>query len=301
MADIQLTSASRNSLLLLTQTQSLTERTQGRLSTGLRVSSVIDDAVAFFQGKALNDRASDFGDRKQEIDQGVSSLKAAINGTSTIDSLLKQMKGVANNARAATTEERKEATKTFKELAKQIFQVVEDSSYQGLNLLTKTSSKLSVRFSERSAATLDVSGVDLNSTAAGKSIFQGRTTVSAFSSSGSFAFSAVFTVAGSFTAIAASMNQAAIFDKAVANLDKSISKLRGISQSLGTNVAVLQTRLDFTKNYTNTLQEGSGKLTLADLNEEGANLVALQTRQQLGIQTLSSAGQAQQSILQLLR
>ncbi len=40
---------------------------------------------------------------------------------------------------------------------------------------------------------------------------------------------------------------------------------------------------------------------LADLNEEGANLLALQTRQQLGIQSLAFAGQSEQSILGLFR
>ncbi|HAE03610.1 MAG TPA: flagellin-like protein, partial [Rhodospirillaceae bacterium] len=75
---------------------------------------------------------------------------------------------------------------------------------------------------------------------------------------------------------------------------------RATSAELGTNVAILQTRLDFTNEYVNTLQGGSDKLTLADLNEEGANLVALQTRQQLGIQSLSIAGQQQQAILALL-
>ena len=74
-----------------------------------------------------------------------------------------------------------------------------------------------------------------------------------------------------------------------------------MSSQLGSNVAILQTRLDFTDQYVNTLEGGSDKLTLADLNEEGANLVALQTRQQLGIQSLSIAGQQQQSILALLQ
>ena len=70
---------------------------------------------------------------------------------------------------------------------------------------------------------------------------------------------------------------------------------------LGANVAILNTRLDFTAAYVNTLTAGAGKLTLADLNEEGANLLALQTRQQLGIQSLAFAGQSEQSILGLFR
>ena len=61
----------------------------------------------------------------------------------------------------------------------------------------------------------------------------------------------------------------------------------------------LQTRLDFTKQYVNNLTEGADKLTLADINEEGANLVSLQTRQQLGIQALAFAGQSEQAVLRL--
>ena len=64
---------------------------------------------------------------------------------------------------------------------------------------------------------------------------------------------------------------------------------------------MLQTRLDFTESYTGVLDEGAGKLTLADITEEGANLVALQTRQQLGISALSFAGQSEQSVLSLFR
>ena len=84
-------------------------------------------------------------------------------------------------------------------------------------------------------------------------------------------------------------------------LDNAVSRLRSQAAKLGTNVAILETRLDFTKSYVNTIAGGSDKLTLADLNEEGANLIALQTRQQLGIQSLSIAGQQQQAILALIQ
>ena len=85
----------------------------------------------------------------------------------------------------------------------------------------------------------------------------------------------------------------------IAGLDSALTTLRSQSQKLGSNVALLQTRLDFTEQYTNTLDEGAGKLTLADLNQEGANLLALQTRQQLGISALAFAGQSEQGILAL--
>ena len=87
----------------------------------------------------------------------------------------------------------------------------------------------------------------------------------------------------------------------ITRLDSALSTLRSNAQTLGSNVALLQTRLDFTENYVNTLEVGAAKLTLADINEEGANLLALQTRQQLGISALAFAGQAEQGILSLFR
>ncbi len=87
----------------------------------------------------------------------------------------------------------------------------------------------------------------------------------------------------------------------ISRLDSALATLRSNAQTLGTNVALLQTRLDFTETYVNTLETGAAKLTLADINEEGANLLALQTSQQLGISALAFAGQAEQGILSLFR
>ena len=61
----------------------------------------------------------------------------------------------------------------------------------------------------------------------------------------------------------------------------------------------MQNRQDFTKNLINLLQIGADSLTLADTNEEGANLLALQTRQQLRTTSLSLASQADQAVLRL--
>ncbi|MFY8095286.1 MAG: flagellin [Niveispirillum sp.] len=88
-------------------------------------------------------------------------------------------------------------------------------------------------------------------------------------------------------------------DKAVASLDFATTKLRSTSQALSTNLNVIQTRETFTSEFSNVLTEGSNKLVQADQNEEGANLLLLQTRQQLGTISLSLANQAQQAILRL--
>ncbi|MFV3078022.1 flagellin [Niveispirillum fermenti] len=88
-------------------------------------------------------------------------------------------------------------------------------------------------------------------------------------------------------------------DRAVASLDYATSRLRSTSQALSTNLNVIQTRENFTSEFSNVLTEGSNKLVQADQNEEGANLLLLQTRQQLGTISLSLANQSQQAILRL--
>ncbi len=72
------------------------------------------------------------------------------------------------------------------------------------------------------------------------------------------------------------------------------------SKALAQNINIVSIRQEFTTDLINTLEQGSDKLTLADLNEEGANLLALQTAQQLGIQSLSLASQANQGVLSIL-
>lgn len=316
-SDITLTGAQRSALLTLQNVADLSDRTQNRLTTGKKVNSVVDNAVAFFQSKSLNDRAADFTDRKDGIDQGISSITAALGGLEQLDQLLKQMKGVAEASKTQTTTERASATTQFQELGNQISLLIEDASYQGLNLLNNTGSQLDVAFSTRTASRLQVDGFDLNATsvtATGtRSLFTGINTVNAVGGfDGSLNFVGVSALTGTglatasditftnFNQIGTNNSYIGAVDQIVTNLDSAISRVRATSAELGTNVAILQTRLDFTNEYVNTLQGGSDKLTLADLNEEGANLVALQTRQQLGIQSLSIAGQQQQAILALL-
>ena len=79
-----------------------------------------------------------------------------------------------------------------------------------------------------------------------------------------------------------------------------MTTLRTQSAQFGSTLSTVQTRQDFTKNLVNVLQTGSDNLVLADTNQEGANLLALQTRQQLSITSLSLASQADQAILKIL-
>lgn len=297
MSDITLTSSTRSSLLSLQKTARLSERTQNRLASGRTVNSVTDDAVAFFRNRSLSARVSDFEARRSDIDQAISAVNSTLQGLDSVDSLLRQSRGLIEAARSQTQSERANATLQFGTVLSQIFQLVEDTSYQGTNLLNGTNTELRVDFGIRTASSLIVQGVHLNKTEANaQALFTGNVV---FSSQGGAIFSGVFTGGNGFTVIGSNNSNINLVNEAVRNINDAITRIRTVVASFGNNVAILQTRLDFTNSYTDELQKGSDALVQADINEEGANLVALQTRQQLGVQSLSLSGQQEQAILRL--
>jgi len=500
MADVTLSAAVRGSLLSLQGTTDLVERTQNRLSSGLKVGSAIDDPVAFFQAKTLSDRAFDFNEKKDGVDQGISTVTAAIDGLDAVESLVRQLKGLAQSLKSATGTQFTDLITQYNDLRGQVDLLTADSTYQGVNLINGTGQTLTTEFSDLSTSKLSISSVDVRndglniialtnltagattsafnydvlaagSLSAGATVsvtYAGATTTVTTAADASFTYgtntltiaataggtvnlihgtSYTFTIGGSgqgagtggatgttvelaalvqsyatvTAGTAATFDYAALsadtlssgdtisvtyvgatvtatadqtftygtntitiainstggesytlthgttytftlasagggsvtaggttatvelsgvtagitttaqdaqdrteyvgsntttaqagqlyvqagttttVDEVLTDLTTSLTTLRSNASSLGSNVALLQTRLDFTQQYVDTLESGSAKLTLADINEEGANLLALQTRQQLGIQSLSFAGQAEQAVLGLFR
>jgi len=272
MADesINLSGATRTNLLALKNTTSLIAKTQERLSTGLRVNSAIDDAIAFFQARSLTDRAGDLTVLKGAIDQGISSVETAVTGIESIAEIVEQMKGVALSAKAdANVENRSKSAVQFNDLRTQLDNLANDASYKGTNLLKGSPANLRVTFSEDGSSTLTISGVASDSS--GLSI---TTAASNWAADGNI-------------------------DTAINDLDSALSTLRSTASTMGSNASVLSLRLDFTTNLINSLEAGSAKFVNADLNTESANLLTLQTRQQLGTIGLSIAQQSEQSILRL--
>ena len=159
----------------------------------------------------------------------------------------------------------------YNSLLTQIDQLAGDSSYNGVNLLH--GNNLKVVFNETNTSSLTIAGVTFNSAGLGLSQLNG---------SGSTGFQSDTTIANTINAISA-----------------ALSSVRTQAVTFGTNSSTIQTRQDFTKNLINTLQTGSDQLVLADQNQESANLLTLQTRQQLSISALSISNQAQQAVLKL--
>jgi len=92
---------------------------------------------------------------------------------------------------------------------------------------------------------------------------------------------------------------ATAINASVDQLDAALSTLRQESSKMSGNLSIITVRQEFSDNMINTLTEGADKLTLADANEEGANMLMLQTRQSLSTTALSLSAQAAQSVLRL--
>jgi flagellin len=156
----------------------------------------------------------------------------------------------------------------FNNILTQIDGLARDASYNGINLLN--GDNLKVIFNEAGTSFLDISGVTFNSNGLmmiGVSVdhFQNNTNI----------------------------------DATIASVDTALKTLRTQASAFGANLTTVQVRQDFTKGLINTLQTGADNLVLADTNEEGANMLALQTRQQLSTTALSLSAQADQAVLRL--
>jgi flagellin len=270
--EVTLTAALRTNLLSLQGTQRLLDSTQLRLATGKKVNGALDNANAFFASQSLTNRANDLSRLLDGIGQGIQVLKAADEGIKSMTAFLEQMQAVAQealdqaNAADGAPVDQDSLEASYDELISQVDFIAGDAGYRGTNLLNEGS--LTVNFNEDSSSFLTVAGVD-------------------------------FTTDGDLSISVADFSDADSAQDALDEITAALTLVRAQARTFGTNLNIIQTRQDFTENLINTLKEGSDKLILADNNEEGAKLLALQTQQQLGITSLSLASQAQQAVLRL--
>jgi len=265
--DITLTAGMRNTLNSLQQTASLFDRTQTRLASGKKVNSALDDPISFFAAKGYMDRASDLSSLKDSMSEAIQVIKTADNGVTAISNLVSQAKSLANSANASTsTSVRSDLQLQYSDILTQIDTLAADASYKGTNLLD--SGSLEVKFNEDGTSSLTITGFDA-------------------------------TTDGDLSLSAADFSDTTAINTALSELGAAVTTMRSKSQTLSSSLGIIQTRQEFTTNMVNTLTKGAENLTLADMNEEGANLLMLQTRQALSSTSLSLASQAAQSVLRL--
>ncbi|MBX9828994.1 MAG: hypothetical protein K2Z80_19970 [Xanthobacteraceae bacterium] len=271
-ADIVLSAGVRSNLLQLQKTSDLITATQTKLATGKRVNSALDNPINFFTAQGLQNRASDLSNLLDSMSNAFNTIQAANNGITSITKLVQSAQALVSQAQQTSdTAVRTSLATQFGEILTQIDQLAADSGFNGINLLDSGSSTdLTVTLNETGTSSVTVAAVD-------------------FSAAGDLAINNAVNNWGGVADITA----------ASAELTTALTTLRSQAQAFGSNLSTVQIRQEFTKAMINTLQTGADSLTLADSNEEGANLLALQTRQQLSTTALSLASQASQAVLRL--
>ena len=268
----------RANLFSLQKTSKEFELTQKRLSTGLKVNTALDDPINFFAAQEHRLRADDLNGRKDGMSEAIQTIKVANVGIEGIVSLLAQAKSLAQSAMSASSTDAASFASAYGTVIDQINTMAADSSYKGINLLQ--SGELTVQF----APTADDSTLKLTGFG---------TTAAEFSVAG-------MTAAGVGAGwVAGTTVDTAAIQAAAAGLEEATATLRTEAKVMANNLSIITAREEFTAMMMNALNDGAAKLTEADMNEEGANMLMLQTRQALGTTSLSLAGQAAQGVLRL--
>lgn len=391
MSDITISRGVRSNLLTLQSIASNRETIQGRLASGKKVNSALDNPTNFFTAGSLNNRANDLTSLLDGMSNGTQTLQAADKGLKALTSLVnsaqaKIREGLQSASTQPTTSTSTSSIGTLSDKviadrgftagakvtvgvngtnfdinigASDTVQTTVDKINQVLGsngaVTVDSSGKLNVRNNTSAALTLattdggsgsktiaDLFGVgagsSINTTAAagssanydtyakqyndlltqidgvvkdtsfnGKNLLNGDSLDVIFneksSSPNKLSITGVtFNATGlGLTTLANTGSTASNLNAKLTNLQDALSSLRDQSSKFGSNLSVVQTRQDFTKELANVLKTGADNLTLADQNEEGANLLALNTRAQLATSALSFASQGDQQVLQFLR
>jgi flagellin-like hook-associated protein FlgL len=268
MSQVTLSAGVRQNLLALQNTASELSDTQNKLATGKKVNSALDNANEYFTAQGLDNRANSLSALLDGITNGVNTIQAANNGITAVTKLVQSAQSLATQAQQTTdTTVRASLATQFDAIRVQIDQLAADSGYNGTNLLGNNS--LTLTLNESGTSTATVTGVD--DTSAGLGVV-----------------ASVNNWGGSADIAAASVT-----------LTTALTTLQSQASTLSSSLSTVQIRSDFTKATINTLQSGASALTAADTNEEGANLLALQTQQSLATTALSLSTQSDRNVLKL--
>jgi flagellin len=271
----------------LNATNSQLQTTQARINTGLKVASAKDNGSIWAIAQSQRSESQAINAVKESLSRGVSTVDVAMSAGEQVSDLLLQMKekvlAAADTGLNATS--RQSLQDDYRSLASQVTTVVNNASFNGVNMLkgaaaANAGTTVQSLANADATSTIDVSGVNMQFDAAGINI-----DISA-------------------TAFTGGANDAADAAKAktlITNVDAAIKQVSANLSALGTGSKALSSHLSFMSKLQDTLDAGVGNLVDADLAKESANLQALQTKQQLGIQALSIANQSSSILLGLFR
>lgn len=243
--------------------------TQNRISTGMRVSNASEDSSSWAIATAMRGDVSGYKAISDNLALSTSTVSVARSGAETVNGLLNQIKGKVVQATGTGVDTAK-IQDDVDQLVAQIDSVVNAAEINGLNYINAAGTQDILASMDRSGGTLAVQNITLNTvdlTAAGLGVDTLDVTAAT----------------------------------ALDDVEAAITATTDAAAEFGAVQNRLEIQSDFVKSLTDALNEGVGSIVDANMEEEAARLSALQVQQQLGIQSLSIANSAPQSILSLFR
>jgi flagellin len=275
MLSVNTNSGAMIALQYLNNTQGQMSTTQSAISTGLKVASAKDDGATYAIAQNMRGSVVGYQAVTDSIDRAMSTVDVALSASQSVSDLLIQMKQKALAASDASidTASRQALNNDFQALRDQITTITKNAVFNGYNLVDGSATGgISALASSDGTRRITVPTQNL-------------------SLSGS-----VVTIAstGSISTQAKASSMIAVVQASLTNVNAAMAKL-----SAGGKKYSIQ--LNFTQKLSDTLSSGIGHLVDADMAVESAKLTSLQTKQQLGVQALSIANQAPQTILSLFQ
>ena len=261
-----------SALLNLNTTTVALEKTQTRINTGLKISSAKDNAAIFSIAQKLRGDLRGFGAVKQSLDRSISTTDIALAAAESISDLLIDMKEKAVAAADAGLDatSRTALNEDFKALRDQISIIVANAEFNGTNIIDAGTDAVVAITNPNATQTITIAHQNLT-------LNGGNITVSALTE----------------------ITSQALASQAVGLISVSQAAVSVVLTKFGAGGSSLESQRIFADKLADTIEVGIGNLVDANLAKESANLQSLQVKQQLGIQALSIANQAPQSILSL--
>jgi flagellin len=256
---------------------------QSRINSGLNVSSTKDDSAAFTIAQKLRGDLGGLKAVSSSLSRAKSVTDVAVAGAEQISDVVNQMKTLAKQASDSGVDQasRDAYNKDFAALRDQITTIVNASEFNGTNLLKASGGTVSALQSLGSVSsggtytadtlTVDNQAMDLPTTGSG-----------------------VLTTTSTISSASDASAMVGTLDTLSKNINTKLSDLGSASRKIDAQTA-------FASKLSDAIEGGIGNLVDADLAKESAKLQALQVKQQLGVQALSIANQAPQTITSLFR
>ena len=261
-------------LQYLNNTQSQLTVVQSQINSGLKVSSARDDGSTYAIAQNQRGAVAGYSAVTDSLSRGTSAIDTALSAGQSISDLLIQLKTKALSAADSSldTASRQALNQDFVALRDQITTIVKNATFNGINLVDGSTTQITALASS--------DGTRRITTSAQKLALSGTIVT--------------LTQTATISTSAKASTLVATLQKSLTNVNSSLAKL-----SSGAKTFSIQS--SFAQKLSDTLTTGIGNLVDADLAKESALLQSLQVKQQLGVQALSIANQAPQTILSLFR